>query len=481
MMRSIRNPLRRVAQRYYATQLSFATPYADACGPNEFEVKASIAAAKAAPKMDSRFVRDSLSFATPMSDVCGPSQAELRALDAAAAAAPQFDASHINFATAYSDAVGGYSVSELEALDAEAAAAPEPSMSFATAYSDAVGGYSAAELDALDAAAAATPEPTISYATAYSDAVGGYSAAELAALDAEAAAAPELTISYATAYSDAVGGYSAAELDALDAAAAAAPECSLSWSTPLADAMAHRPAELAALDAAAAASRYETAVSFATPYSDCVGHTASELAALDAAAALPQDAYDASHLSFSQALSDAAGLTAREHERLAAERAARPLYATTLSYGTPLADFAARGATLEVKTFADLPTTFDEAVAEGAPGAIVVTEARRPFRICHVNQEWVDLCGFSEDEARDASLNLIQGPATDLVALDDMVEHLLRGRSTEVTVTNYRKDESAFANKLKAAPLRSPTTGEITHFVGVLSDVSERPITASAV
>ena len=47
MMRSIRNPLRRVAQRYYATQLSFATPYADACGPNEFEVKASIAAAKA--------------------------------------------------------------------------------------------------------------------------------------------------------------------------------------------------------------------------------------------------------------------------------------------------------------------------------------------------------------------------------------------------------------------------------------------------
>ena len=415
MMRSIRNPLRRVAQRYYATQLSFATPYADACGPNEFEVKASIAAAKAAPKMDSRFVRDSLSFATPMSDVCGPSQAELRALDAAAAAAPQFDASHINFATAYSDAVGGYSVSELEALDAEAAAAPEPSMSFATAYSDAVGGYSAAELDALDAAAAA------------------------------------------------------------------APECSLSWSTPLADAMAHRPAELAALDAAAAASRYETAVSFATPYSDCVGHNASELAALEAAAALPQDAYDASHLSFSQALSDAAGLTAREHERLAAERAARPLYATTLSYGTPLADFAARGATLEVKTFADLPTTFDEAVAEGAPGAIVVTEARRPFRICHVNQEWVDLCGFSEDEARDASLNLIQGPATDLVALDDMVEHLLRGRSTEVTVTNYRKDESAFANKLKAAPLRSPTTGEITHFVGVLSDVSERPITASAV
>lgn len=382
MMRSIRNPLRRVAQRYYATQLSFATPYADACGPNEFEVKASIAAAKAAPKMDSRFVRDSLSFATPMSDVCGPSQAELRALDAAAAAAPQFDASHINFATAYSDAVGGYS---------------------------------------------------------------------------------------------------AAELDALDAAAAAAPECSLSWSTPLADAMAHRPAELAALDAAAAASRYETAVSFATPYSDCVGHNASELAALEAAAALPQDAYDASHLSFSQALSDAVGLTAREHERLAAERAARPLYATTLSYGTPLADFAARGATLEVKTFADLPTTFDEAVAEGAPGAIVVTEARRPFRICHVNQEWVDLCGFSEDEARDASLNLIQGPATDLVALDDMVEHLLRGRSTEVTVTNYRKDESAFANKLKAAPLRSPTTGEITHFVGVLSDVSERPITASAV
>jgi PAS domain S-box-containing protein len=415
MMRSIRNPLRRVAQRYYATQLSFATPYADACGPNEFEVKASIAAAKAAPKMDSRFVRDSLSFATPMSDVCGPSQAELRALDAAAAAAPQFDASHINFATAYSDAVGGYSVSELEALDAEAAAAPEPSMSFATAYSDAVGGYSAAELDALDAAAAA------------------------------------------------------------------APECSLSWSTPLADAMAHRPAELAALDAAAAASRYETAVSFATPYSDCVGPTASELAALDAAAALPQDAYDASHLSFSQALSDAAGLTAREHERLAAERAARPLYATTLSYGTPLADFAARGATLEVKTFADLPTTFDEAVAEGAPGAIVVTEARRPFRICHVNREWVDLCGFSQDEARDASLNLIQGPATDLVALDDMVEHLLRGRSAEVTVTNYRKDASAFANKLKAAPLRSPTTGEITHFVGVLSDVSERPITASAV
>jgi hypothetical protein len=48
--------------------------------------------------------------------------------------------------------------------------------------------------------------------------------------------------------------------------------------------------------------------------------------------------------------------------------------------------------------FAAIPRTLDAALQPSAQ-ARVVTEARPPFRITHVNAAWEGLCGFTRAEA----------------------------------------------------------------------------------
>lgn len=119
-----------------------------------------------------------------------------------------------------------------------------------------------------------------------------------------------------------------------------------------------------------------------------------------------------------------------------------------------------------------LPQNLFEATIPQDPRAIVVTEAAVPFRIVSVNDTWEQLCGYTPNECRGKTLRIIQGPETNESAITNLMSKLLKGEEAGTLLTNYDKNGRKFLNRLRVGPLKN-SLGQITHFVGVLKEVSE--------
>eukprot|EP01023_Acetabularia_acetabulum_P011062 TRINITY_DN1505_c0_g1_i11.p3 TRINITY_DN1505_c0_g1~~TRINITY_DN1505_c0_g1_i11.p3 ORF type:complete len:165 (-),score=15.26 TRINITY_DN1505_c0_g1_i11:1651-2145(-) len=109
--------------------------------------------------------------------------------------------------------------------------------------------------------------------------------------------------------------------------------------------------------------------------------------------------------------------------------------------------------------------TLDQALLVSDP-ACVITEATAPFRICHVNQAWVDLCGFTEGEAVGNTLSIIQGPSTSKATVFEMHQVIKNRQPGVFMLVNYQKNGTPFFNKLGILPVEQ--SGQVTHFMGLL-------------
>jgi PAS domain S-box-containing protein/diguanylate cyclase (GGDEF)-like protein len=115
----------------------------------------------------------------------------------------------------------------------------------------------------------------------------------------------------------------------------------------------------------------------------------------------------------------------------------------------------------------------DRALA-AASNAIIIVDARLPGRpIVSVNAAFERITGYSAAETIGRNARFLQGPASEDAAIADLAraEHL--GIAATVTLLNYRKNGEAFWNELTLSPVIS-LHGEVTHFVGVMQDVTER-------
>ena len=70
-------------------------------------------------------------------------------------------------------------------------------------------------------------------------------------------------------------------------------------------------------------------------------------------------------------------------------------------------------------------------------------------------------------------MRLLQGPETDLAALEQIREAIAAGRDCEITLRNYRKGGAPFWNELLISPV-ADESGKITHYIGIQTDVTER-------
>lgn len=233
-------------------------------------------------------------------------------------------------------------------------------------------------------------------------------------------------------------------------------------------------------------------MSFASPESDMCGPDAAEISASIEAAhsaarnytfAAPESDFSSpanavpshfpaplepSHLCFSTPESDFCASTLPE---FAEQSLAHPV---PYSFATPESDFACTAASafvlsLPQTTTAYLPLNMALAQALAQDHAVVITEARPPFRITHVNQAWTSLCGFSATEAVGQTLDIIQGPGTRLRRLEEEIAGFTMGSGRESSVhhlRNYNKAGEAFRNRLTVSPVRS--SGSVTHLVGTL-------------
>lgn len=128
---------------------------------------------------------------------------------------------------------------------------------------------------------------------------------------------------------------------------------------------------------------------------------------------------------------------------------------------------------LEGKEFAAELMLRDRAL-EAANQGILITDAKAGGDpIIYVSPAFEEMTGYSKDELIGRNCRLLQGEGTDPAAIDVIRQAIHAGRDCEVELLNYRKDGEPFWNRLSLSPVHDDS-GELTHFVGVQTDVTER-------
>ncbi len=115
----------------------------------------------------------------------------------------------------------------------------------------------------------------------------------------------------------------------------------------------------------------------------------------------------------------------------------------------------------------------NRALASAAEG-ITITDYRLPDNpLIYVNHGFEEITGYSQAESIGRNCRFLQGPETDEASLEEIRAAIAEGRSCVVELLNYRRDGTPFWNRLSLTALRNEA-GEVTHFIGVQSDVTRR-------
>lgn len=117
-----------------------------------------------------------------------------------------------------------------------------------------------------------------------------------------------------------------------------------------------------------------------------------------------------------------------------------------------------------------------ESAVHQAGEAIVITLAELDSpgpQIVFVNPAFTRMTGYTVEEAVGRTPRMLQGPKTDRAVLDHLRRNLSQGRRFHGETINYRKDGTAYDLEWHISPIRKES-GEITHFVSIQRDISER-------
>ena len=131
---------------------------------------------------------------------------------------------------------------------------------------------------------------------------------------------------------------------------------------------------------------------------------------------------------------------------------------------------AYRGEYLRLRADLDLRERAMEASDEG----IVILDVRHPdYPIVYANAGFERQTGYTRAEVLNQNARFIHGPETDPETLARIRGALESRRPYTAEIVSYRKDGSPFWNRISLSPIRQEG-GEITHFVAIQSDVSDR-------
>ena len=112
-----------------------------------------------------------------------------------------------------------------------------------------------------------------------------------------------------------------------------------------------------------------------------------------------------------------------------------------------------------------MPRKLSEAMAVTNVSQII-TEARSPFRIVHVNQAWCEMCGFSAESAIGQTCAILQGPGTCAATLQALKRAADLRLPLTVKLVNYTAVRNRAFNHTCARPCRRrplPVAGCAAH------------------
>ncbi len=115
----------------------------------------------------------------------------------------------------------------------------------------------------------------------------------------------------------------------------------------------------------------------------------------------------------------------------------------------------------------------DRALDEAAEGITIAdaTQADRP--LIYVNKGFERLTGYSASEALGRNCRFLQGANTDPVTVAKIRNAVEAGTECVVELLNYHKNGRSFWNRLSITPVKDDT-GNVTHFIGIQSDITAR-------
>jgi len=104
---------------------------------------------------------------------------------------------------------------------------------------------------------------------------------------------------------------------------------------------------------------------------------------------------------------------------------------------------------------------------------LAISDARQPDNpLVFVNNGFTQITGYRAEDILGKNCRFLQGPQTNEEATAVIRQSLREGKHCVVELKNHKKDGTAFWNRLSLNPIRDEK-GEITHFVGVQSDITE--------
>jgi two-component system cell cycle sensor histidine kinase/response regulator CckA len=152
-----------------------------------------------------------------------------------------------------------------------------------------------------------------------------------------------------------------------------------------------------------------------------------------------------------------------------------PEIVATLAEMTPSLSFALdRFAREEERKHDEIELRLRDRAINALSQGVVLTDARAlDDPICFASPSFERLVGYTHDEVVGRNCRFLQGAGTDPEAIAELHRAVAAGSDCTVELLNYRKDGTPFWNNVSVSPVRDDS-GEITHFVGVQTDVTER-------
>jgi hypothetical protein len=114
-----------------------------------------------------------------------------------------------------------------------------------------------------------------------------------------------------------------------------------------------------------------------------------------------------------------------------------------------------------------------EQALDEAPVGITISDAADPENpMIYMNDSFEDITGYPPEEALGVNHRFLQGPGTDPERVETLAAGIEERRDTRVVLRNYRRDGTPFWSQVDVSPILDD--GDVTHYVGFQTDVTER-------
>ena len=138
-----------------------------------------------------------------------------------------------------------------------------------------------------------------------------------------------------------------------------------------------------------------------------------------------------------------------------------------------------RAMVLDMQAQQQLRMLQERAIDAMDQGLVICAPREDDLPIVYMNHGFHRLTGYSWDEAFGRNMRFLQGEKTDRETIGRIDHALKHGKGFSGELVNYRRDGSSFWNQLTIRPL-CDESGELTHFIATLMDVSARKASEEA-